>query len=117
MDALFALGEGTVHDVVDRIGEPEAYDSIRVIMANLHDEGFLEREREGRHYVYRPGIPEEKALRNELQHLERTFFDGSASRAILAFLEVGVDEESLTRDELDRIADWIEEHADEAEGD
>lgn len=110
MDAVFALGEATVHEVVERIGDPEAYDSIRVTMANLHGEGLLEREREGRQYVYRPGIPEERARRSEMRHLTRTFFDGSPSRAVLAFLEAGLEDDGLSAEELDRIADWIDRH-------
>lgn len=112
MDAVFALGEATVHGVVDRIGDPDAYDSIRVTMANLHHDGWLEREREGREYVYRPGIPEERARRSEMRHLTRTFFGGSPSRAVLAFLEAGLEEDGLSAEELDRIAAWIERHGD-----
>jgi predicted transcriptional regulator len=115
MDAVFALGEATVREVVDRIGEPEAYDSIRVIMANLAKEGLLEREREGRRYRYRPGLPEAEVRRSEIRHLMRTFFEGTPSRAILAFLEVGLMDDELTPEELDRISAWIEDRADERE--
>ena len=48
MDAVYALGEATAHEVVEHLGEEEAYDSVRVNMANLRKEGLLERERGGR---------------------------------------------------------------------
>lgn len=109
MDAVYALGEATVHDVVDHLGEPEAYDSIRVILGNLEKKGLLTHEREGRRYVYAPAIPREKARKPAMDHLLETFFSGSSSRAILAFLDMSEDE--LTSEELDRIATWVEERA------
>lgn len=115
IDAVYALEEATVREVVGHLGEPDAYDSIRVILGNLEKKGFLTHEREGRRYVYAPAIPREKARRPAMEHLLETFFAGSSTRAILAFLEVSKDE--LTREELDRIAEWIEERTAEQEGD
>lgn len=107
VDAVYALGEATAHEVVDYLGEEEAYDSVRVTMAQLEKEGVLVREREGRSFVYAPSIPREKARRSELRHLLQTFFDGSPSRAVLTFLDAA--EEDLSSDDLERIARWIEE--------
>lgn len=115
MDAVYALEEPTVRDVVAHLGEPEAYHSIRVILGNLEKKGFLTHEREGRRYVYEPAIPKEEARKPAMQNLLETFFAGSSTRAILAFLEVSKDE--LTTEELDRITAWIEERAEREEGD
>lgn len=109
LDAVYALREATARDVVDHLREPDAYDSIRVILANLEKKGLLAHDRDGRQHVYFPSIPGEKARTPAMKHLLETFFAGSSSRAILAFLEVSKDE--LTREELDRIAAWIEEQA------
>lgn len=111
VDAVYALGEATAHDVVDHLGEEEAYDSVRVTMAQLEKEGVLVREREGRSYVYAPAVSREKARRSELRHLLRTFFDGSPSRAVLTFLDAA--EEELSAEDLERIARWIEERTEE----
>lgn len=107
MDAVYALEEATARDVVNYLGEPGAYDSIRVILANLEKKGLLTHDRDGRQYLYAPAIPGEKARKPAMNHLLETFFAGSSSRAILAFLEVSKDE--LTREELDRITARIEE--------
>lgn len=114
MDAVYALQEATVREVVDHLGEPDAYNSIRVTLGNLEKKGFVTHEREGRHYVYAPAVPGEKARKPAMEHLLETFFGGSSSRAVLAFLERSRGE--MTRQELDRIAAWIEERAAE-EGD
>ena len=109
LDAVYALKEATARDVVEYLREPQAYDSIRVILANLEKKGLLTHDRDGRQYVYAPAIPGDKARTPAMKHLLETFFAGSSSRAILAFLEVSKDE--LTREELDRIAAWIEEQS------
>ena len=109
VDAVYALGEATVAEVVDHLDEPEAYDSIRVILGNLDRKGLLSHRREGRSYVYAPAIPREKARRPAMSHLLETFFAGSSSRAILAFLDMSRDE--LTAEELERISAWIDRRA------
>lgn len=113
IDAVYALQEATVREVVDYMGEPDAYDSIRVILGNLEKKGYVTHQREGRTYVYAPTVPREKARKPAMEHLLETFFAGSSSSAILAFLEVS--KEDLTREELDRIAAWIDEQTAEEE--
>ena len=111
MDAVYALEAATANEVVDHLGEPEAYDSIRVILGNLAKKGLLTHEREGRSYVYEPAIPREKARKPAMEHLTETFFSGSPTRAILAFLDMSRDD--LSQEELDRIAAWIDRRAGE----
>lgn len=115
MDAVYALGEATVNEVVDHLEEPDAYDSIRVILGNLEKKGFLTHQREGRSYVYAPAVPREKARKPVMSHLLETFFAGSSSRAILAFLDMSKDQ--LTREELEEISAWIDARVDSSEED
>ncbi len=114
MDAVFSLEEATVKDVVDEIGEPDAYDSVRVTMGILEKKGYLtHRQEEGRN-VYAPTIARERARRSAMRHLMETFFEGSSTQAILAFLDMS--EEGLSEEELDEIAARIERSSAE-EGD
>lgn len=106
MDTLYALREGTARDVVEAWSEEEAYDSVRVIMANLWKDGYLRREREGRAYVYSPAVPPRRAARRKLTHLLETYFPDSPSMVVRTFLDVAEDE--LTEEELDEISGWIE---------
>jgi DNA-binding MurR/RpiR family transcriptional regulator len=46
-----------------------------------------------------------------MSHLLSTFFGGSSSRAILAFLDMT--ESKLTREDLEEIAEWIEKAGEE----
>ena len=106
MDVLFRRGEATVLQVVDALDEPDAYDSVRVILRNLEKKGYLTHRQEGQHYVYRPTIRRETARQSAMSHLVRTFFDDSPSSAILAFLDMSGSR--LTEDDLEAIAARIE---------
>lgn len=113
VDAVFALGSATVSEVVDHLRDPEGYDSIRIILGKLARKGALARIRDGRRYVYTPAVSREAARRPAMSHLLRTFFAGSTSRAVLAFLDMSRND--LSQDELDEIAAWVEERAQHAE--
>ena len=109
MDAVYALHEAAATEVVAHIGEPRAYDSVRVTLANLEKKGYLEHRQEENHNVYRPLIPREEAQRSAFEHVTRTFFGDSPSQALLAFLDVSGDR--LTEKDLAEISRWIDEHS------
>lgn len=106
MDAVYALGEATAAEVVERLGEPAAYDSVRVTLGILEKKGFLDHRQDGPRHVYFPTVPAEEAQQSAMSHLLSTFFGGSPSRAILAFLDMT--ESRLSKEELDEISEWIE---------
>lgn len=106
MDALYTLGEGGAAEVADLIGDPESHDSIRVTLGILERKGHLVHRQDGLRNIYRPVISKERARRQAMQHLVKTFFAGSSSRAILAFLDQS--KNRLSDEELDAIAEWID---------
>jgi len=111
MDAVFSLEEATVAEVVDRIGEPDAHDSVRVILGILEKKGHLTHHQEEGRNVYRATISRDRARRSAMRHLRETFFDGSSSQAILAFLDLSGDR--MSEEELDEILTRIERRAKE----
>ena len=106
MDVVFRLGEASVSDVVARIPDGPAYNSVRVTLGILEKKGYLRHRQEGPRYLYRPAVSPEKAKASALRHLLQTFFDDSLSQAILTLLDLPG--EALTQDELDRLAARIE---------
>jgi BlaI family penicillinase repressor len=105
MDALYALGEAGVSDVVRALPDQPAYNTVRVMLGILEKKGFVAHRQEGQRYVYRPTIAREKAQQSAMKHVLKTFFKGSPSAAILALLGPGG--AKLSRRELDEIAHAI----------
>jgi predicted transcriptional regulator len=102
MNTLFAMDEASAVDVARALDDEDCYDSIRVTLGILERKGYARHRREGKRYVYRPAISHEKARRAAMDHLTRTFFKGSAAKAILTYLERSF--EHLDAHELENIA-------------
>lgn len=114
MEAVYAVGEATVADVVEQMDDPPSYDSVRVTLGILVKKGHLSHTTDGRRYVFRPTVSREKALEREVGNLSRTFLQGSTTQAILALLDGS--SRKLTDKDLDDLAAWIEEQREEGEG-
>jgi Predicted transcriptional regulator len=66
MRTVWAQGESSVSSVLDTLNaerpRPLAYTTVMTIMARLFERGLLEREKQGRQYVYRPASDEHALL-------------------------------------------------------
>ncbi len=107
MDVIYACGSATVRDVMDRIPDPPSYSAVRAMLRVLEEKGHLTHEQDGPRYTYLPVVPREEARDSAMKQMLRTFFDGSAERAVAALLDLsGTD---LSRSEWDRLAQMIEQ--------
>lgn len=79
MRMLWALGEGTVHQVRARLlpDRPLAYTTVLTVMDQLARKGLVSRQRRGRPYVYRPVVSEHEVRERALDRLARNFFVSS----------------------------------------
>ncbi|UCG89292.1 MAG: BlaI/MecI/CopY family transcriptional regulator [Gemmatimonadota bacterium] len=107
MDVIYARGSATVREVMDRIPDPPSYSAVRAMLRVLEEKGHLKHEQDGPRYMYLPVVPREKARDSAMKQMLRTFFDGSAERAVAALLDMPGS--GLSRDELDRLAKLIEQ--------
>ena len=105
MDIVYRAGQVTVADVLAQMPDPPSYSAVRAMMRVLEEKGHLRHQQEGLAYVYLPTVSPDTARRSAVSHLMRTFFEGSAERAVAAVLEAS--EAKLSRAELDRIAALI----------
>jgi predicted transcriptional regulator len=106
MTELWALGEGSVRDVLDRL-PPErnlAYTSGATILRILDDKGFVESRKQGKTLVYSPLLEKNKYQARSLQNLSRTLFDDTPA-ALVARL---VDDAGLTASDLEDIRALVE---------
>jgi BlaI family penicillinase repressor len=113
MDIVYRLGEASVADVHQRMPDQPPYNSVRVTLGILEKKGYVRHRQEGQRYLYAPVVSPEKAKRSALRHLLKTFCEGSSSRAILTLLDMS--STRLSKEELDEIAEWIEQARKEAE--
>jgi BlaI family penicillinase repressor len=106
MDIVYRAGRVTVAAVLEQMADPPSYSAVRAMMRVLEDKGHLRHQQEGLAYVYVPTVSPETARKSAVSHLMRTFFQGSAERAVAAVLEAS--STKLSPAELERIAAMVE---------
>ncbi len=102
MDIIFAMGEATAAEIVDRLPEPASNSSVRILLGILEEKGHLTHRVDGTRYVYRPVLEPEKAKRSALSHLIQVFFSGSATQVVATLLD-NPDLSDEEREELIRL--------------
>jgi predicted transcriptional regulator len=107
MDAVFALGEATVNQVVLAIPSPPTTMAVRRMMHILEEKGHLRRRESGREVVYAPRQPRGKAGRRAFQRVLETFFGGSLEEALAAHLHSRKDR--VSPEERQRLIALIEQ--------
>jgi predicted transcriptional regulator len=105
MDFLYQKGRATAAEVQANIPDPPGYSAVRAMLRVLEEKGHVRHEQDGPRYVYVPRVARERAKRQALRHVVRTFFDGSPEQVMAALL----DDRSakLSDEDLDRLARLI----------
>jgi predicted transcriptional regulator len=109
VDTVHSLGEGSAREVVEAMGEPDALDSVRITLGVLAKQGVLKRRSEGRRHIYAPAQSATAARQSAWKQMTRTFFGGSASRALLALVDLSGDQ--LAAKDLEELAALVSEKA------
>jgi predicted transcriptional regulator len=107
MDAVFALGEATVNQVVETIPSPPTAMAVRRMMHILEEKGHLRRRESGREVIYAPRQTKDKAGRCAFEHVLKTFFGGSLEEALAAHLHSRKDQ--VSADERERLIALIQQ--------
>lgn len=105
MNILFRRGQATVAEVMDDLPDPPTYSAVRSILRILAGKGLISHREEGPRYVYLPAVNTDRARDEALQHVVRTFFDGSAEQAVTALLRISDGE--LSEAELARLRERV----------
>ncbi len=107
LDVLYRLGRATAAEVQAALPDQPSYSAVRASLRILEQKGHAKHEEQALRYVFLPAVPEGKARRSAVKHLLETFFHGSPEQAVSTLLDVASRE--LTPDDLDRIAQRIEQ--------
>ena len=82
MDAVFALGEATVNQVVEAIPSPPTAMAVRRMMHILEEKGHLRRRESGREVIYAPRQAKANAGRLAFDRVLETLLGGSLEAAL-----------------------------------
>lgn len=111
MEIVYQRGRATAAEVLEDLPDPPSYSAVRALLRVLEEKGHLKHEQDGPRYVYMATVPRAEARDSAMRRLVRTFFDGSAEKAAAAFLDMSGAQ--LTDDELERLAEMIEQAREE----
>jgi predicted transcriptional regulator len=108
MQVLWALGEGTVQQVLEKLDKSVAYTTVLTLVRILEKKGYLDHVPNpagGRAHLFRPTIEPAKARRRHVRDLVDRLFGGHADALVSRLLE----DEQLSRDELEALRRQIDE--------
>jgi predicted transcriptional regulator len=105
MDIIYEMKEATALQVLERLPSAPSYSAVRALLRVLENKGHLTHRQEGPRYIFKPILPKDKASRNALRHLLKTFFDNSAEDVVAALLDLA--EEDLSEEDYRRLLDLI----------
>ncbi len=108
MRVVWSLERATVPDVRKAIRWPKplAYTTVMTVLSRLVEKGLLEREKEGRFYVYAPRVGQEAIAGSALRGVVERFYDGLGKRAVAQLLS---EDESLEEEDLAALERLIRE--------
>ena len=80
LQALWGIGEGTVHEVRHVMDGDRnlAYTTVMTVLDRLEKRGGVSRRKHGRSFVYVPKLTREELRKFAVKELVDRFFDGSA---------------------------------------
>lgn len=101
MNELWALGEGTVRDVLERLPEDRnlAYTSGATILRILEQKEFVISRKAGKSHVYTPTIAKDAYQSRSLKDLSEKLFDDTPASLVAAL----VNDDALTEEALGQI--------------
>lgn len=105
MDILFRRGEATVAEIMADLPDPPTYSAVRSILRILVEKEAITFREDGPRYVYLPATSTERAQHDALEHVVRTFFDGSTEQAVTALLRLS--DAEIPEAEVQRLRDRI----------
>jgi predicted transcriptional regulator len=106
MDIIYQLKEATVAQVLERLPNPPSYSAVRALLRVLENKGHLSHKQDGPRYVFSPTLSRETARQTALQHLRKTFFNGSTEEIVAALLDLS--EDDLSDEDYYRLLELIE---------
>lgn len=107
MDILYRRGSATAAEIKAELPEAPSYSAVRAMLRILEEKGHLKHHADGPRYVFTPVVARNAAQKSALRQMVRTFFDGSATQAVAALLDMSA--RNLSDDELEELGKLVEQ--------
>ena len=114
MTELWALGSGSVRDVLARLA-PErnlAYTSAATILRIMEQKDFVTSEKQGKTFVYRPLLAKDAYQSKTLRDLSDKLFDGTPASMVARL----VNDQGLSEETLEEIRALLDKRLNEHDG-
>lgn len=114
MTELWALGQGSVRDVLARLA-PErnlAYTSAATILRIMEQKDFVTSEKQGKTFVYRPVLAKDAYQSKTLRDLSDKLFDGTPASMVARL----VDDQGLSEETLEEIRALLDRRLNDNDG-
>jgi predicted transcriptional regulator len=86
MDIVYAIGEATASQVMERMPDDLSRAAVRTFLRILEEKGHLTHRQVGRHYVFKPVQGKQRAGEGALRRVLDVFYGGSLEEAVAAYL-------------------------------
>ncbi|HUQ20453.1 MAG TPA: BlaI/MecI/CopY family transcriptional regulator [Gemmatimonadaceae bacterium] len=107
MDILYRRGSASAAEIKAELPEAPSYSAVRAMLRILEEKGHLKHHADGPRYVFTPVVARNAAQKSALRQMVRTFFDGSATQAVAALLDMSA--RNLSDDELEELGKLVEQ--------
>ena len=97
MNIIWILGECTVHEVLEKLEEDYAYNTVSTVVRVLEQKGFVLARKEGRSHFYSAKIKKEDYETIGLENVVKGLFDGEPVSMVRRLIGSGkLSQEDLT---------------------
>jgi BlaI family transcriptional regulator, penicillinase repressor len=105
MQVLWDLNQATAREITDALNlkEPIAHSTVQTLLRGLEDKGSVTHASEGRTFIFRPLVDEEKFKQRATSELLQRVFGGDAATLVAHLLK----DKSVSRKEIDDIRKLI----------
>jgi BlaI family transcriptional regulator, penicillinase repressor len=109
MDVIYGKGEASISEVLAGLPEAPARGAVRTLLRIMEEKGYVTRRAEGREIFYKPTQGREPAAKSALERVLAVFFDGSLEKAVASHLSDAEAVKKMSKEDLQRLSDLIEE--------
>jgi predicted transcriptional regulator len=109
MEAIWARGRATVHDVHENLTAANrelAYTTVMTVMSRLAEKGLLKKRKDGAAYVYMPVASKEEFTRRTVSTLVSELLDDFTAPAMSQFVDFVTEQDDAA---IEALAKAIEE--------